>query len=136
MRRLEVNHSLTILIDLQIDIFFLLKREKQWCPTIILLYVQVHSVKKKGKEVILRAGFEPATYGCLLPLQSTALPTELSKENSVCKTNCYTTFSYMYMYSPTPVIRTLNYPVSINLRLTWIQKQVVTTVSTCTTNVS
>ena len=30
---------------------------------------------------ILRAGFEPATYGCLMfhQLQSTALPTELSK---------------------------------------------------------
>ena len=34
------------------------------------------------EENILRAGFEPATYGFLLrfQLQSTALPTELSKE--------------------------------------------------------
>ena len=33
------------------------------------------------KVKILRAGFEPATYGCLMfdQLQSTALPTELSK---------------------------------------------------------
>ena len=35
----------------------------------------------KGKKNILRTGFEPVTYGCLLcfQLQSTALPTELSK---------------------------------------------------------
>ena len=33
------------------------------------------------KQKLLRAGFEPATYGYLIPsqLQSTALPTELSK---------------------------------------------------------
>ena len=36
--------------------------------------------KKQTKKNILRAGFEPATYGSLFPLQSTALPTELSKE--------------------------------------------------------
>ena len=30
--------------------------------------------------LVLRAGFEPATYGLPFPLQSTALPTELSKE--------------------------------------------------------
>ena len=37
--------------------------------------------KPNGKKSILRAGFEPATYGFLLyrQLQSTALPTELSK---------------------------------------------------------
>ena len=38
--------------------------------------------KKPSKRFILRAGFEPATYGYLLSgyqLQSTALPTELSK---------------------------------------------------------
>ena len=35
----------------------------------------------KGKKILLRTGFEPVTYGCLLcfQLQSTALPTELSK---------------------------------------------------------
>ena len=39
----------------------------------------VHKYKKK----FLRAGFEPATYGLLkliIPLQSTALPTELPEE--------------------------------------------------------
>ena len=37
---------------------------------------------KTEKKELLRAGFEPATYGCLsniVQLQSTALPTELSK---------------------------------------------------------
>ena len=37
---------------------------------------------KSEKGLLLRAGFEPATYGCLfrvIQLQSTALPTELSK---------------------------------------------------------
>ena len=37
-----------------------------------------------AKIVLLRAGFEPATYGFLLcsQLQSTALPTELSKAHA------------------------------------------------------
>ena len=35
---------------------------------------------KNLEKIILRAGFEPATYGYPSPLQSTALPTELSKE--------------------------------------------------------
>ncbi len=38
--------------------------------------------KTKKKDQLLRTGFEPVTYGCLLAeyrLQSTALPTELSK---------------------------------------------------------
>ena len=37
---------------------------------------------KQKKDQLLRTGFEPVTYGCLLAecrLQSTALPTELSK---------------------------------------------------------
>ena len=39
-------------------------------------------MEKIAKKIFLRAGFEPATYGFLLSntLQSTALPTELSKE--------------------------------------------------------
>ena len=39
------------------------------------------AVKKSLCKTFLRAGFEPATYGFLLvsQLQSTALPTELSK---------------------------------------------------------
>ena len=38
----------------------------------------------QNKNELLRAGFEPATYGFLLcfQLQSTALPTELSKEDT------------------------------------------------------
>ena len=44
--------------------------------------------EKKQKKNILRAGFEPATYGSLFPLQSTALPTELSKDGRKDSANC------------------------------------------------
>ena len=40
-----------------------------------------HFLYARAGQKLLRAGFEPATYGCLMcdKLQSTALPTELSK---------------------------------------------------------
>ena len=52
------------------------------------------SVKEKEtkKDQLLRAGFEPATYGCpRQPLQSTALPTELSKG-----WGCFVRRAYLY----------------------------------------
>ena len=46
-----------------------------------------NSERNKKKNIFLRAGFEPATYGCpyvKFQLQSTALPTELSKAVECC----------------------------------------------------
>ena len=51
-------------------------------------YVSIATSYCQGRNVLvqIRAGFEPVTYGYLhVPLQSTALPTELPEDGGRCR---------------------------------------------------